>query len=142
MGVTTTRQRVRFLVGLPGSGKTYQARQLEAAGWVAVDDPKIVDGRAHIEAAIKTGKDVVIADPHLCRVSAREAAQTFLATFDVEIEWVFFANDPETCWHNVQHRADDRAVSEMGVVRFSQAYSIPDGVTVLPVYKVGRKETP
>jgi hypothetical protein len=100
-----------------------------------VDDPGLVDGRACIEAAIKTGRDVVITDPHLCRVSARDAAVKFLSSFDVDVEWVFFANDPVTCWHNVQQRADDRELSEMGVVRFSQAYSIPDGATVLPVYR-------
>ena len=136
MAVTATQQRVLCLVGLPGAGKTYRARQLEADGWVVVDDPTIVTGQARIREALATGRDVVIADPHLCRLTARIAATKFLNQFHVDVEWVYFANDLETCWHNVQQRTDGRDIVFKEVQQFSRNYTIPaGGVTVLPVCK-------
>ena len=132
-------QKVLLLVGLPGSGKSHEARSLRAEGWYVVDDPDPLTGRDDIAAALAAGQNVVIADTHLCRPSNRRKAEAYFCQYpEVELLWTFFENDVDACRRNIAYRADGRRV-EPTLRRYSQVYSIPVGITPKPVWTAGLK---
>jgi predicted kinase len=106
---------------------------LESQGWLLVDDPTPQTGRQDLEAALATGRNVAVTDPHLCRSEAREAAARIFNRPGLSIEWTFFANDPETCRKNVAGRKDGRSV-EATIRLYSKLYEIPEGAETLPVW--------
>jgi len=61
-----------IIVGLPGSGKSFLIKEKFSDGsHLVLDDPK---ESCQIVDAIKTGRDLVISDPHLCDKQIRVAA--------------------------------------------------------------------
>ncbi len=107
---------LRFSVGLPGSGKTFLVKQLEAQGFRKFDDFK---SNAHDDSplfhkaqtfqaligTLKRGQKCVVADIDFCRQEAREEAEHLLPKVaHVSIEWVFFEKNVEQCEANIRHR--------------------------------------
>ena len=130
----SSSQKIRCLVGLPGSGKSYQARLLAAQGWVVVDDPDPQIGLTRVDEAIASGNNVVITDPHFCVTSVRDLADTYLKRSGAEVTWEFFENDREACRKNTARRADGRDV-EATIRTYSRLYVIPVGALVRPVWR-------
>jgi predicted kinase len=103
---------VYFYVGLPGSGKTFYAKQKEKeTGGILIDDIKEF---LQLQNALSQNDIVVVTDPHLCdykmRMKAVEVCQKLY--WDINIEWIFFENNPEKCLKNVAHRNDGRKVED------------------------------
>ena len=125
--------KVTFIVGLPGSGKTYLAHKLikisrQFRQTLLFDDMKSKD-MTKAEEAVKAGKDLYIADPWLCYPDYLAKAKILVTDKwgASEVEVIYFENHPEACIRNAKHRADERNVE--GFIRHAtKHYVIPEGV--------------
>lgn len=129
--------KVIAIAALPASGKTWYAKELRAlyaeVGSVAViDDPR--KWGTDVEPTLKTnrGNTVIITDPWFCIDRNRTLAEDKFKKLGFTVEWIFFANDPETCDKNDVLRGTD---SYLDIKWFSSQYSIPEGTNVLPVWR-------
>jgi hypothetical protein len=134
--------KVQFIVGLPGSGKTYLAKSYLATNlqfsknWKLYDDP--VDLAKMIQD-VKNGWSLIVTDPHLCWERNRSIAQILMENAGAEVEWTFFENNPAACKRNVVKRNDNRRVDSF-IDLLSKNYVVPTGVINCEVYK-GDEET-
>lgn len=129
--------KITFIVGLPGSGKTYFGNQLlDLRGGVFLDDISTLN---QIKGSI--GQDIIISDVFLCREKERDKATRIInkialkVGFQYDIEWVFFENNPAQCLKNVEYRekqGDKRRVTDF-INAMSLEYTIP---TDAPQWKV------
>lgn len=124
----TMNKTCLFIVGLPGSGKTYLGSKLaEERQAIFIDDPKRFDN---------VDQNIVVADPNLCREEVRKNAKEIVESFGFSVEWLFFENDPAQCKKNAEARSlagDDRKVNG-SILLFSKVYFIPNGEKTIPVY--------
>lgn len=135
--------RIIAIAGLPASGKTHYARDLNALAdlhmnlppSVVIDDPR--DWNKDVVEVLNVSKDktVIIVDPWFCIDRNRVLAEDKFRKLGFTVEWIFFANDPEQCKVNDQHRGTNRTSD---INWFSIQYSIPEGANVLPVWKVNQ----
>lgn len=127
-----------MLVGLPGSGKSTLGAKLAAQHNLDfIDDAsiKFESPTAVLESILSSSKKgAVITDVYLCLTEIRASAKSLIESNpNLDVSWVYFENNPETCLHNVRTRNDGRRVSDF-ISTFSREYR-PDydcGV-VLPV---------
>jgi hypothetical protein len=124
--------KIIAIVGLPGSGKTYLGNRLaKENGYEFIDDIDI-EGKKRLLAILKEGNDCIISDPNFIFEDIRNKAILSLAE-NLNIEWMFFENDPEQCLKNVEYRNDGRKVKDF-ISMFSKYYIIPKGVHPVKVY--------
>lgn len=144
-------QKVIFIVGLPGSGKTFLGNRLQDAFNSAgiknmfLDDAstkdqiKIVLGLMKSEENFKdlafdNAEFLIITDPMLCYKPAQEVAK---ASFSgVTQTWVYFENNPEQCIKNILGR-DERVISLGWVEHLSREYYIPEDGFIHKVFCKG-----
>lgn len=131
-----------FLIGLPGSGKTYYANNyLRNNHNYFIDDFSVNDIEWCLEDFKKSGKNqLIISDPNLCLVSqesAKESIKKMLNEIkEFEFLFLYFENNPEQCIKNIAHRNDDRCIFEKSIRElWSKNYIIPENAVVFPVYK-------
>lgn len=123
--------KATLIIGLPGSGKTHLAQELQATSIIApmmIDDPVLVD-----LTKLNNIVDVIVTDPHLCNPRIRQNAIDTFAKRGYEIEFIFFENDVEKCIKNVAYRADGRIISAEGMHSFF--YTIPEDVKPLKIWQ-------
>lgn len=133
------KNKVTFIVGLPGSGKTHLLNKIvnENTFTVGFDDPDEHSLELALEM-LKNNLNVVFADCNLCiEENRKNAKQIILNAFpETKIEWIFFENSPEKCFNNVTLRGkkgDERNVSA-DIHNLSTLY-LYDGVGVLEIYQ-------
>ena len=140
------KAEARFIVGLPGSGKTPYLRRLQTEGWVIFDDyqanadgnsPRFRAGRLYDELvkALRDGKRCAVADMKFCRPQDREEASNNLEE-DVpglELRWEFFENDPQRCAENIRQGTRPPEPRLAKLEEFARQYAAPDGTTFLPI---------
>ncbi|WOL31467.1 hypothetical protein [Microcoleus phage My-WqHQDG] len=100
-----------FIVGLPGSGKTYLAKTLAGPNRVLIDDPK--------QAPIfEPNTRYVVTDPHLC------IPRTFLQVSKLypQAFYYLFTNKVEQCWVNTKNRNDGRDITYEYLLSLSNKY--------------------
>jgi hypothetical protein len=127
---------ILFIVGLPTSGKTHLANQINednGSKYVIVDDP--TNFNTQILPLIQEGKDIIVTDPHLCLEKNRVSAINKIKEINSEykIDWIFFENNPYRCLSNMRYRNDKRKV-ENYIKQVSNSYDIPKNSTVLGVW--------
>lgn len=124
--------RVTLVAGLPASGKTTMLRGLASDGAVCVDD--ISDLGALPAQRVPW---FAVSDVNFCRPGVRAAAEAEIGRRygAVEVEWVFFANDPRQCLVNAAARNDGRDVAA-DIHVLSRVYVIPEEAVSVPVYEV------
>ncbi|MFA5071335.1 MAG: hypothetical protein WC511_03080 [Candidatus Pacearchaeota archaeon] len=141
-------QKVIFIVGLPGSGKTFLGKRLQDAFNSAgiknlfIDDASTKDQIKIVLGLMKSGetfKDLafdnteflIITDPMLCHKQAQEVAKE--SFHGVTQTWVYFENNPEQCVKNI-HGRDERVISPGWVTHLSQIYHIPEDAFIHKVF--------
>jgi hypothetical protein len=80
---------------------------------------------------------VIVADPSLCRSENRFFAEKMVKEYHpgCEVEWIYFENNPEKCWNNIQHRNDGRKISKYSLNNMSKRYKIPEGASCVQVWQ-------
>jgi dephospho-CoA kinase len=136
------------VVGLPGAGKSTLVNAMRSSiTGVCCEDfhanafqnsPLVEDSR-HYDALlqdIRAGSDCVIADIAFCDPKRRANLQQAIdrQISNSRIEWIYFENAPEKCRRNIARRARARLGDDLAALeKFARLYSIPDGVTPIPV---------
>lgn len=124
-----------LIAGLPCSGKTFLAKQLsEELDLILIDDPKNIDIYNYISNLIDNNQGFVISDPNFIFSNIRNKLNNFLKGFNINIEWIYFENNPEQCLKNIPLRNDGRKVEQF-IKSFSKQYIIPDNSIVRKVYR-------
>lgn len=104
-----TEKKVMFVIGLPGSGKTYYMENtLKPKGFTLVDD---IENTRQIpnDKNLIAISDVNLCVPEIC-LMAFHSVKSFLPEHN--INFLTFENDPEKCKANVKYRNDGRDVME------------------------------
>jgi hypothetical protein len=144
--------RVIFVVGLPGAGKTTLLTRLQQEGYSIFDDykagaykdsPAFHNSRhyARLLELLREQKPCVISDIDFCKKSSRTEAEAILKMDlpGVQIEWRYFAKDREACAANIRHRNREHLQRDLQKLsEYCSIYSIPSGVTVLPVVSAAK----
>lgn len=123
-------KEITVLVGLPGSGKTYYAHHNIKKNQRFIDDIKNFD---EITKNIDKYDDFMISDPHLCIDKNVELAKEKLKTHFNEIKFIYWENDIEKAWSNVQKRNDGRIIHKSFLKRLSSMYNPPENVKTIKV---------
>ena len=109
--------RAILIIGLPGSGKTFLIKEKFSNGdYVVIDDPK---DSLLISDMISVGRDLVIADAHLCDKLVRNSALCSLSAAGYEVSEIFFDNDPEKCKANIAFRNDGRVIKDLTTFHYT-----------------------
>jgi hypothetical protein len=139
-----------FLGGLPGSGKTHYANQLEQQGWVFYDDfqrcadgnsPRFRDSRHYAELVshLQGGQRCIVSDIRVIHDEYRRDAEATLRqdVGNVPTELRLFKNDPKQCAENVRNAGDGRRVKpRLEAIEFwSKHYSAPRDAILHSVWR-------
>lgn len=135
------------VAGLPGSGKShYVHQQAREHGLTAFSDVTQHDWRdwPALAVALSLGVPSIVDSATFCDPEGREALERRVAALPrngtAQVEWRFFEADPDACLANILRdvflRPDREHVGRLrSFWRRKDAYQIPAGATVLPVYR-------
>jgi hypothetical protein len=149
-----------LIVGLCGCGKSHLASELEKQGFVRLDEsfegrPFAADpGKAlstdkfnELKKQLAEGKNCAFTEAMLMSAVNRAEFEPCLkqleAMPEVSVEWVFFANDPDSANHNCRNDPN-RTDGEKWVPlndQWSRYYTIPVGHTPRPITRIPEKKT-
>lgn len=139
--------KVTFVLGLAGSGKTHQAKNIcEQTGAEFLEGTE-GDGtkKKLLFQNLTDGKDCVVEEIAYCLPSRREKIVLELCSFksDLEIEWICLENDLESANWNVKHRINKGDVQ--GHLRINQCYHglyiYPGGAKIIPIIRIKENKT-
>jgi predicted ATPase len=130
--------KVILIVGLPGSGKTTLATSMLNSDTFLIDDPS--RDTSLFTKALESGKSTIIICDPLLIVTKAENVITFMQKkfgSDVDIQWIYFDNDPVQTWknHEQRNKHDYRLLDKNKFNDMSKKYAIPENVTPISVYK-------
>jgi ABC-type oligopeptide transport system ATPase subunit len=131
-------KKIKFLVGMPGSGKTTLGEALvkeasPSGSIIFIDDISIVtkNAKEYLSSLKLDGvSEILISDVYFCRSKVRESAISIIKEVfpNIPIEMIFFENSAGKCLINVAKRAekgDDRKVTGL-IQQLSKEYVIPN----------------
>jgi hypothetical protein len=147
------KQKITFLFGLPGSGKSSflkdHARELETS--VVFDDyhasavgdsPEFGNSKYYeaLKSALRGGKDCLVIDIDYCKSDRLAEATAGIERLgkelgiELKIEYVCFENDPDACIRNIQKQRGEQMSDRINFVRtVSPQYMPPREATIIPV---------
>lgn len=125
---------ILFLVGLPGCGKSTWIKNNNHSNAAVVDDPMDF---SHVKSVIKNNDNIIIADPRLCDDWILTCCINKIKNIDsnIKMNFLYWKNDVEACWNNVEKRADGRIISKSFLIELSKKYKNGNCSTALPIYK-------
>lgn len=123
-----------FIVGLPGSGKSFLGQELQKSfGGTFLDDPR---GIEEVKQSLHTSDLVWIADPHLTRphvrTTATERLSAELAGTPFRLSWIYFENKPEQCIQNNVTRGRE---VDLFIKDATREYDVKEEGISLPVWE-------
>lgn len=144
-------RKLIFIIGLPGSGKTYLIEnEYSSPEWICYDDYRansienngeFTKSRHYpflIYELVKGNKNIIISDIAFCDNLILEDAKKNINywktnfSIDITIECIYFENNPDQCIKNINKNKEKRI--EM-VKSFKDKYCIPEGVNVKKIWK-------
>lgn len=138
------------IVGLPGSGKSTYIKELkkqhpdslcyddyQGDAYGNNSDPRLSKHYGPLVSGLKAGKTVIVSDIRYCLPGELGSflGAILSAAPNVNLEFKYFANDPEICRKNVIDRArEERDEKELELIdTLGKFYKVPT-VERLPVY--------
>lgn len=125
---------IEFVIGLPGSGKTFLLVDFAKQGYDVYDDIKSLD---EIKVISPTSNYICLSSPMFCdnEILLRAVSAARVKFSNAVPFFTFFENDPENCWKNIQRRNDGRLISKDFLYQLSKMYDTTYRNYVIPVYK-------
>ena len=128
-----------WIHGLPGSGKTYLANQMNKNNdYTILDD--IID-MSKVQAEMDKGNNIILSSPYFEKyigmISLESRLRKALEGSDYELEEIWFENNPQNCIKNINNRVDHNIKANIlapEVIELSYRYKIPEGSKVIPVW--------
>ena len=128
-----------WIHGLPGSGKTYLANQMNKNNdYTILDD--IID-MSKVQAEMDKGNNIILSSPYFEKyigmMSLESRLRKALEGSDYELEEIWFENNPQNCIKNINNRVDHNIKANIlapEVIELSYRYRIPEGSKVIPVW--------
>ena len=127
-----------WIHGLPGSGKTYLANQMNKNNdYTILDD--IID-MSKVQAEMDKGNNIILSSPYFEKyigMSLESRLRKALEGSDYQLEEIWFENNPQNCIKNINSRVDHNIKANIlapEVMELSYRYRIPEGSKVVPVW--------
>ena len=128
-----------WIHGLPGSGKTYLANQMNKNNdYTILDD--IID-MSKVQAEMDKGNNIILSSPYFEKyigmISLESRLRKALEGSDYQLEEIWFENNPQNCIKNINNRVDHNIKANIlapEVIELSYRYRIPEGSKVVPVW--------
>ena len=134
----SNKSKFVWIHGLPGSGKTTLANEINKDGnYVILDD--IMD-ISKVKKELEEGNDIILVSPYFdnyMSFSLDVKLKEVLNDFDYDVEEIWFENDPEKCIDNLRSRSEHNIKSSLIIPEvniFSLKYKIPSGVEQIEVW--------
>ena len=132
------RNKLVWIHGLPGSGKTNIANQINKnKDFIILDD---ISNISDVENELNKGNNIILSSPYFdnyIHLSNDEKLKNILKDFDYEVEEIWFENNPDQCIQNLKNRTEHKINSAHiipEVKYFSLKYKIPSSVETIPVW--------
>ena len=128
-----------WIHGLPGSGKTYLANQINQNNeYTVLDD---INDMSKVQAEMDKGSNIILSSPYFEKyigmMSLEARLRKALEGSDYELEEIWFENNPENCIKNINSRTGHNIKASIlapEVMALSTRYRIPEGFKVVPVF--------
>ena len=128
-----------WIHGLPGSGKTYLANQMNKNNdYTILDD--IID-MSKVQAEMDKGNNIILSSPYFEKyigmISLESRLRKALEGSDYELEEIWFENNPQNCIKNINNRVDHNIKANIlapEVMELAYRYKIPEGSKIVPVW--------
>lgn len=130
------------IVGPPACGKSSLASSMAITlGATLIDDPR--DFGKDVEPSLTEVRGpVIITDPHFCIEAIRKFAEQRIKTIqpEADVVWLYFENDLEKCVKNAVLRSEldphrEFKPGDYDIKHFSNQYTYPEGVELLPIWQ-------
>lgn len=119
-----------FIVGLPGSGKTFYTKKLaKQLNCPFLDDPKDLKSIIYFANRNPSG---ILCSPNFCLSHYRNKIKKKLKSMHIKSRWIYYANSPDQCFANDLKR---KGAAGMDIYYFSSLYRVPSRSIAIPVYK-------
>ena len=135
---TNSKSKFVWIHGLPGSGKTTLANNINKDGnFVILDD--IMD-ISKVKKELEEGNDIILVSPYFdnyMMFSLDVKLKEVLNDFDYDVEEIWFKNDKEKCIDNLRLRSEHPIKSSLIIPEinmFSSKYKIPSDVEPIEVW--------
>jgi predicted kinase len=134
------KSKLVWIHGLPGSGKTTIANQINKnKDFIILDD---ISNISDLENELNKGNNIILSSPYFDNYlnsifSGETKLRTTLKDYDYDIEEIWFENDLQTCIQNLNNRTEHKISTKQiipDMKQFSKDYKIPSSVKAIPVW--------